>query len=161
PHHPLPRQEGHLHGQAPRGRSYPARGADRRAGRRRHRPQRAARHVAAVRPRTPGTDPGPRPGATGDRPVSTPAPADLPIRVPITWSEILRTPDGSLRRLLAGRYRNAVHDIRTHAATQAIEPAPENTGPPEPAEVAHLRTSIAALADRARRIRQAKYDDTD
>lgn len=93
--------------------------------------------------------------------MSTPAPADLPIRVPITWSEILRTPDGRLRRLLAGRYRNAVHDIRTHAATQTIELAPENTGPPEPAEVAYLRTSIAALADRARRIRQAKNDDTD
>src|SRR5690606_11344195 len=49
----------------------PARGADRRAGRRRHRRQRAAGHVAAVRPRTAGTDPGPRPGAAGGRPVNS------------------------------------------------------------------------------------------
>ena len=38
---------------------------------------------------------------------------DQTIPIPITWNELLQTPDRQLRRLLANRYRQATHTGRT------------------------------------------------
>lgn len=53
-------------------------------------------------------------------PLPTHKPTDRPIRVDITWTELLRTPDRQLRRLLADRYRQAAHTetILTGALTE-------------------------------------------
>ncbi|WP_127572750.1 hypothetical protein [Georgenia faecalis] len=45
-------------------------------------------------------------------PLSPEAPADRPVSIEITWTELLRTPDRALRRLLAGRYRRSTDTAR-------------------------------------------------
>jgi len=73
---------------------------------------------------------------------TTPPTQDQTIRIPITWNELLQTPDRQLRRTLGDRYRRAA---QAH-----------NDGPPPPAtELADLETTIRDLADWARRRRTA------
>src|SRR5690606_41396229 len=106
-----------------------------------HRHQPAPRMAAGRAPRTRrhrSPHPTARRGSNGGAGM-TPHPVDRPVRIDITWTELLRTPDRQLRRLLAARYR---HAAQVERLTETVLAEIENGDAPPPARRAQRNPTL-------------------
>jgi len=85
----------------------------------------------------------------------TPHPVDRPVRIDITWTELLRTPDRQLRRLLADRYRHAAQVERLIGTVLAEI---ENGDAPAHARRAQLNAMLDAEQARLNAVAQWRYE---